>query len=222
MSTFAEHLPGRFPTSLRGRWGAAFGRILGAACDLVLDGAKDAVKAGFVASAPVDALPRLLADASMEALPGETSSAQRARVAAAYETWELAGLYPGLQLALEQLDLTSYTFTRWRDYAPSAPPDGRADRWATWMCTIYGHAFAVDGLWSDAGTWDDGGTWDSDATVEDVARIRRLVRAEMGASHRGFLRFVFAGGADFWGPETPWDSGNWDDDSSPIAFTLEV
>lgn len=60
MPTFAEHLPGRLPTTLRGRWGAAFGRIFGAACDLVLDGAKDAVKAGFVASAPVDALPLLL------------------------------------------------------------------------------------------------------------------------------------------------------------------
>jgi hypothetical protein len=43
MPTFAEHLPGRLPTTLRGRWGAAFGRIFGAACDLVLDSAKDGV-----------------------------------------------------------------------------------------------------------------------------------------------------------------------------------
>lgn len=222
MPTFAEHLSGRLPTALRGRWGAAYARILGASLDLVLDGAKDAVKAGFVASAPVDALPYLLSDAGLEALPGESTSSQRARVAAAFETWELAGLYGGITLALGQLGLTSYAFARWPEYAPSLPPDGDAARWATWLCTIDGHPYTADGTWADAGTWDDGGTWDSTATVADVARIRRLMRAEMGATHRGFMRFVLVSGVDFWGPATPWDHGTWTASTAPTHFTFEV
>lgn len=212
MSTFAEHLPGRFPTSLRGRWGAAFGRILGAACDLVLDGAKDAVKAGFVASAPVDALPRLLADASMEALPGETSSAQRARVAAAYETWELAGTFAGLDLAAAQLSFEGYTFRTARSFLPGLPPDHRADLPSTWWLFVpsFGHPWQRT-EWG-AGTWGSG-TWGSNASLADVARVKRPLRSQSPARARGFVRLYFDGatgwglgswGAGFWGPSGSW------------------
>lgn len=221
MATFAEHQPGLHPTFIRGRWGVAWGAVAGAAKDTLLEGAKNAVRAGFVLLAPDDALPYLLADASLEGLPGETIDAQRVRVRQAFDTWELAGTYPGLTLAFDQLGLTGYTVHTWREYG-TYPPDSHTERWASWLATITGHSYAADGLWSDPGTWDDGGTWDSTATVDDIARMRRLVRAQMMARDRGWMRFRFDAGADFWGPDAPWDHGTWTDDTSPVFFTLEV
>ena len=219
--TFEASQPGRGPTFLLGRWGRAWGASFGAAKDRLVDAAKDAVRVGLVYLAPVDALPLLLADAALEGLPGETSDQQRARVAASFDVWELAGLLGGLSLALDQLGLTG-TFRRWPEYAPGLPPGGDASKWATWLCTITTHPWTDDGAWDDPGTWDDGGTWDSTATVADVARMRRLFRAQMGASHRGFLRLVFTAGVDFWGPDTPWDHGTWTDDSTPTHIDIEV
>lgn len=221
MGTFAEYLPGLFPTFLRGRWGRAFGRAFGLVTDVCLAGAKAAAKVGFVDLAPSDALPYLLADANLEGLPGETTDGQRGRVAVAFDTWELAGTHAGLQLALTQLGVTG-TFRRWPEWAPDLPPDTHPEFWATWHCTIRDHGWTDDGTWGDPGTWGDGGTWDSSAPAADVAQMRRLLRAQMNARDRGFVRLVLAADVDFWEPATPWDNGVWSDSSTLTHIDIEV
>ena len=221
MATYADYLAGILPTALRGPWAAAFARALGAACDAALDAAKDAARVGFVLVAPVDALERHLADASLEALPGESTDSQRARVAAVFAFWELAGTLPGLELAAEQLGLAGGVFFRWRDFGTN-PPDRRPDLWATWLYRLDPSPFGLDGTWGDPGTWGDGGVWGLDATAADIARIRRLFRAQMGARDRGFIALVLVEGTDFWGPETPWNHGAWSDGSVRTHITFEV
>ena len=218
MATYEEHQPGRHPTYLRGRWGLAWGRILGAAKDLVLEGAKDAVRAGFIKSAPVDALPYHLADAALEALPGETSDSQRTRVEAAFESARNAGLYPGLDLAAAQLGFEGYVFRTARSYLPGLPPDHRADLPSTWWLFVpsFGHPW-LRTEWG-ASTWGSG-TWGSSASVTDVARVKRLLRAQSPARARAFVRLFFDG-ATAWGSST-WGAGLWGPSGSWIDWTVE-
>lgn len=212
MATYEEHQPGRHPTFLRGVWGRAWGAIMGAAKDLVLDGVKDAVRAGLVYVAPVDALPYLIADAALEALPGETSDSQRTRVEQRFESARLAGTFAGLDLAAAQLSFEGYTFRTARSFLPGLPPDHRADLPSTWWLFVpsFGHPWQRT-EWG-AGTWGSG-TWGSNASLADVARVKRLLRSQSPARARGFVRLYFDGatgwglgswGAGFWGPSGSW------------------
>lgn len=203
MSTFAERQPGLYPTRLRGRWGRAWGRAFGLEKDDVVTQAKLAVRSGFIDDAPADALERHGADVVIERLPDETDAAYRARIAAAWDLWPTAGTQAALELALSQLGLTG-TLYRPADFAPDTPP---RPGWSQWWFYCTGHTFGDDGAWDDAGTWGDGGVWDLDATPEEIGRIRRLVRKWINARDRGHIVFVFE--TDWWGPETPWDSGTW-------------
>lgn len=221
--TFASYLTGLLPTFLRGPWGRLWGEKHGAAADLALAGAKDAVKAGFVVSAPTDALPRHLGDAGLDGLPGETAAQQRTRAADAWEAWVWAGTRTGLELAVTQLGWTTFTLRTSREWLPDLPPDGNAVLWARWWLVLpeATHGFALD-LWDDPGNWDDGGTWDTDATPEEVARITLHLRRQTNARDRGFVRLLFDDGdGDVWGPDTPFDNGVWADDAA--TFTdLEI
>lgn len=219
MAKFEEYLPGLFPTFLRGPWGLAWGAKHGAAADRVLDGAKDAVKAGFAPSAPVDALPYLLADGRLEGLPGEGASAQRARLAVLFDVWKLAGTRDGLELAASLLGWEGYALRSTREWLPDAPPDGDASRWARWWLVLpeAAHGYALD-LWDGAGNWDDGGTWDTDATPEEVSRLTRLLRAQTNARDLGHVRLLFGDGdGDVWGPDDPFDNGVWADDAATFT-----
>ena len=124
MSTFAERQPGLYPTALRGRWGIAWGRAFGAQKDDVVTAAKDAVKSGFVAIAPADALPRHAADVALPLLPGETDAQLRARVAGAWDFWPMAGTLAGLETAADLLGYVDRTIRTARDL--SRDPGKRA------------------------------------------------------------------------------------------------
>lgn len=209
MSTYADQLSSRLPTYLRDAPSLLFAGKVGAAMDLCLQALKDAVRVGLVYLCTDDALAAHLADVAMEGLPGETAASQRARVAAAFDTWTMAGTRPGLVLAVEQLGFSGYALRTSRDWLPDAPPDGNASLWARWWLLLPTHPWSTDGVWSDPGTWGDGGTWDSTATVAEVARVKRLLRAQSNARELGYVRLYFGSDGDIWGPETPWDHGVW-------------
>jgi len=217
---FTSLLPGPLAGPWGRRWATAVGEIGG---DELLADAKVAVKARFPSEAPEDALPLLGADRVIPGLPGETVAAWRARIAAAWDTWQWAGTRTGLELAATQLGWTTFTLRSSRDWLPDLPPDGNAALWARWWLILpeATHGFALD-VWDDPGTWDDGGTWDTDATLEDVARITGHLRAQTNARDRGYVRLLFADGdGDVWGPDEPFDHGVWADDDA--TFTeLEI
>lgn len=217
--TFAEYLVGLFPTFLRGRWGRLWGEKHGAAADLALDGAKDAVRAGFVASAPADALPHLVADSALLGLPGETADQRRERIAGAWEVWAWAGTRHGLEVVAGQLGFEHYRLKTSADFAPGLPPGHRADLWARWWLFVYAHPWTRT-EWG-AATWGSG-TWGSSATAADVARVKGALRTVTNARDRGTVRLFFGGTTSGgWGLGT-WGGGKWGDaGTSFIDWTVE-
>lgn len=223
MSTHTSYLTGLLRGPLAGPWGTRWVTSLGGVLDAASDAQQDAGLLRGPADAQDDALPLFgAARGGLAQLPGETLDAWRARLIDAWESWRWAGTRTGLELAVTQLGWTTFVLRTTREWAPDAPPDGDAARWARWWLLLpeATHGFALD-VWDDPGTWDDGGTWDTDATLDDVARITLHLRRQTNARERGYVRLFFDADGDVWGPDTPFDSGVWADDAA--TFTdLEI
>ena len=197
MSTFAERQPGLYPTALRGRWGIAWGRAFGAQKDDVVTAAKDAVKSGFVAIAPADALPRHAADALLPMLPGESDTALRARVRGAWDFWPWAGTRTGLEVAIGLLGFTVYQLST--GYELGAP------LWAQWVLVVTGTGVGPR-TWGAPGQWGTG-VWGSDASRELSRRVRSFLRLVSNARDIGWVAIATSTPA-VWGAGK-WGSGVW-------------
>lgn len=205
-------------TPLRGRWGQAWARSLGASKDTTVERARQAVLAGAVSRAPADALPYLADDAGgLERGPVEDDDEHRARIAQAWETWPWAGTRDAHEVVAAQLGFAGVTIRTAREWGMS----DAATLWARWWVLVTQNGpFASDGAWDDAGTWDDGGTWDSDASLGSVSQIRRFFRRFSNARDVGFVRLLFNDNTDFWGPDSPFDSGTWDDEPTHLELRI--
>lgn len=95
------------PTWLRDTWGERWFRALGRMADLVVDGAKQAVKARFVRLAPTDALDALGWERLIERGPNESHERYRERVSKPWDVWPQAGTAGGIQAALQGYGLGS-------------------------------------------------------------------------------------------------------------------
>ena len=203
MSTFAERQPGLYPTALRGRWGIAWGRAFGAQKDDVVTAAKDAVKSGFVAIAPADALPRHAADVALPLLPGETDAQLRARVAGAWDFWPMAGTLAGLETAADLLGYVDRTIRTARDLS--------RDPWAQWFIFVADHGVTRKRTWGGSGTWGSG-VWGSDASRDYVRRVRGLLRLVSNARDRGWVVLSLSTpgwwGSGTWGAPSTWGGPN--------------
>lgn len=204
MSTFEARQPERQPTGIKGRWGKKWGGAFGAQKDKLLTDAKDAVKSGFVALAPVDSFPRHGADTELEQLPGETDDGFRARVRGAWEFWSWAGSGRGLSTAL---DLLGYA----DNYQLKSGHDFSLTLWAQWFALISSHSFAVT-TWGAPSLWGAPSVWGSSATSDDVRRHRGLMRKVSNARDRGWLVFTFTTpgvwGIAKWGAPLVWGGQN--------------
>ena len=195
-------------TPLRGRWGQAWARSLGASKDTTVERARQAVLAGAVSRAPADALPYLADDAGfLVRLPTETDDEHRTRISQAWDVWPWAGTETGLAVVARQLGAPDpVVFFTGHDW-----PRGTT-LWARWWLLVPPLAtpYTPDGAWGAAGTWGDGGTWGSDATLAEVERCRRSLRQMSNARDVGHIRFAF-GTTDYWGDGGVWNGAGTDD-----------
>jgi hypothetical protein len=172
MADYADYEVQRAPAWLRGPLGSGWLSAHGYLKDALVEGARQAVRARFVTRAPVDALPVLASERSLERMPPDTEAAWRARLGQAWELWAYAGTRKGVREALERTGYATsvvvYDALEW----PTGPG---AVSWAVFWVVLSGHDWVSDGVWSDPGVWGDGGTWGSTATPDEVARVQRLI-----------------------------------------------
>ncbi|MBP6834372.1 MAG: hypothetical protein KA978_26535 [Deltaproteobacteria bacterium] len=210
MATYEEHLPGLYPTFLRGVWGHAWGAAEGAAYDAVLTAAKAAAKVGFVLVAPASALSYLSVDVGVERAPGEDNDSWRARIAGAWESWSWVGTRYGITLSVGLLGYGYPTVWSYREL----PPDDDAARWARVLVYFRGLP-----AWDAGATWDGDDEWDSDRSVDAIEtadpmvvrpQLRRVLRQWINA--RDVVdRVVIASGGLLWDVDALWDGDDvWD------------
>lgn len=197
--TYREYHRALHPTWARNAAGLAWADTHGDAKDALVTAAQDAVAAGMVHLAPVDALPRLGADAVIARLPGEADEDYRDRIAGAWESWGWVGTVWGMVYALTLLGIPSRPIAqrRW-----VTAPDGRADLWARWwihipLGTITVGSVVLGSGWTVGGSspfnllvvgsgWavGDGSTVGATVTTAQIDAIRRQLARGKSARDR--------------------------------------
>lgn len=187
-------------TPLRGRWGQAWARSLGAEKDRTIERARQAVLAGAVTRAPADALPLLGADVALDRLPFDTDDGYRARIAGAWDTWPWAGTRTGLLTVFALLSGTATVRIATAHELHRSP-------WAQWFAFVDQPTIAHRRLWGAPGKWGTG-TWGSDAKRVVVRSIRRELRRFSNARDVGWV-VVLRSSPGVWGAPAKWGTGTW-------------
>ncbi len=103
MTDFDDYQADVAPPWLGGPFGELWSRILGLGKQGAIVAAKNAVKNGFATIADPDALLEIAATFNLDVGFDEVSSRLRARILAAWETWQLAGTLPGMVRAFDSI-----------------------------------------------------------------------------------------------------------------------
>jgi hypothetical protein len=173
-------------TDLDAGWLAAHGEVL----DDLVARVRAAVKLRFVLDCVADALPYHGAARGLERYVGDTDASYRARLARAWELWQLAGTAAGIVAILNAAGFSHVAvYEALGAAAPGEavwPPDGDAANWSRFWVLIDASVGAYTPFawksvtWGSGGagnrTWGSGWTWGSNATREQVATLRRIVR----------------------------------------------
>lgn len=194
------------PSWLGGAAGTLWNRVLGLMKQAVVEAAKAAVKCRFAATAPLDALEQLLEDRNLDPAWRETETSVRARIIAAWETWQKAGTKAGMGEALELAGYIDYEIRENKQ-------DGTLSWWEfeIWLYPPFPWTdeYVADFRWDDAGVWEDGGVWAADLPPEDLSRARLIARKWKG-THAQCRRIVIVHAGETWDATAP--PGTWDDD----------
>jgi len=200
--------------------GTLWNRVTGTIKNAIGATARAAVKARFASTATVDTLVWLLEDRNLDPAWRETSLSVRARIKAAWSTWEKAGTKAAMTEALELAGFTSFQVNDQAD-------DGSLQWWEFDLIVYpplpWTDISKSDGLWDDAGVWEDGGSWAQAAPPEIIARLRLIARKwkPTHARCRRIVIFHLAAGEtwDVTAPPGLWDEPNslWNDDFSYIS-----
>lgn len=237
MTRFADYQPDLHPAPLQDTWGRAWGAVHGAAKDAVVSLAREAMYVGGVVDpagrgrqVPDGDLGRIGADTTIPRLPGEAVASYRARLAVAFDVWGSACTAGGLVARLDELagayGFDTYLFRTARDWSPTgaldATPDGRSDLWARWWALVFDPPWTLD-TWDDGGTYDADATWDTNASAQTVSTVLAYLRQWSSARDLFYVRLYYGvADGDVWGPDTPWDSGTWGDESAVSIITWRL
>jgi hypothetical protein len=165
--------------------------VLGQMFDALAEAAKVAVKSRFPYVAPVDALRWIGAERVLERYPVDTDATYRARLAAAWELYELQGTAAGVVAALNAAGFDNvalydvHAAPAW--YVGAWPPSDTTANWSRFWVEINPGALDFAGLawrawrWGAAPTgtglaWGPGHTWGSTATLDQIRFVRRILR----------------------------------------------
>lgn len=147
--------------------------------DTALEGMKLALFANWLLepTSPDDILPKIARERRLPRYPAETAAQHRARLHAAWTTWQQAGSDQNL--------VTQFAFAGWPgalifdnvDIYQWEDPHDTENISRFWVILPPGsHSFTSDGNWDDPGDWNDGGLWNSNATTEQIQTMRSIVR----------------------------------------------
>ncbi len=107
------------PAPLQKTWGKRWNQTLGTVADNQVNAAQQAALAGFIDTAPIDALQYLGSTRQIDRYPADTDATYRARLKAAWTTWPQAGTYDGI---LGQLHAFGFSNVEIYDVNASSPP----------------------------------------------------------------------------------------------------
>lgn len=184
MTTYRQLQSESAPKALRGKRGSAWMRAHGRAKDWTQDAVRQAVRAGLVAVAPVDALGYDGNERNLPRYPGDTDETYRARLQRAWELWQQAGTRPGLLAVLDALGFANAAIHTARDPIPpgesSWPPDGDPSNWSRFWVFLDVSAGSNPFNWQrvpwGSRRWGDGWTWGSTATRAQISLVRSVIR----------------------------------------------
>lgn len=203
-----------------------FLRAHGDALDELATKAKDATKAGLVAVASSDALPYHGLERGLPRFAGESDASHRARLVAAWETYETAGTRAGplstggtyglVGMLSAALPGVTVQVRAYRD--PYLGPLRRG-YWSEFWVVLTGVPWTIR-TWG-TGTWGDGSTWGSTATQEQAETAKNIVRT-FKAAHEWCPAIVVVFEGRTWGDGSEWgDPGVvWDADANAIYWPI--
>lgn len=191
MPGFLDYFKGRLPAWYRRPFGLGWHEAKSIMFDVIADLARSAIKARSLERAPLDALPRIASDRTLERRPGESSEAWRARLLNAWDEWQWGGTKKGVKDNLVGIGYPGAAVYEYWDW-----PDGNDEQWARfWVVLNQPHGIQEPPVIGDGITVGDGTIVGVGGVDEDeFFRIIRTVRTwQSGHSHFEELIAVTSG-----------------------------
>lgn len=230
--SYREYLTKLVPPWLQRAVGELFLGAHGDELDVLATKAKDATKAGFVADAPSDALRYHGRERVLPRFAGEADASHRARLVAAWDTYETAGTRAGplstggtyglvgmLEAALDPS--VTVQVKAYRD--PYLGPLRRG-YWSEFWVVLSGVPWARR-TWGDGSEWGRPAgaprTWGSTATRAEVETLKNIVRT-FKAAHEWCPAIVVAFSGRTWGDGSLWGGSGveWDGAANAIYWPI--
>lgn len=194
------------PSFLRGPWGTKWNTAMGLQSDLLVAQAQQAVASRIIASAPADALPYIGQDRQIPRYASDTDTSYRARLQAAWTTWQAGGTYTGLYTQLLAYGFAPASVGIFDVHGDASvpggtglgpggatpwPPDSNTTNWSRfwvaltppfptflqWQARFWGASpTGSGGTWGQLGPDGTPYTWGSTATAAQAQTIKRLVK----------------------------------------------
>jgi hypothetical protein len=213
-ASFTEYLLRTATPWLLRTWGRRFLTVIGLTFDAYGDSAYAAVKARFIGSTPVDALPIAGEDRLLDRLLGETDDQYRARLLKAFPSYRQLGSSRGLQNRLHEAGYTTATVVEAHDWSTD---DGGS--WARyWIVLEQPHGLTAPEAWDTASLWSDGSTWADLSPGGTVAQILAL-SDKWHAGHVLPMSLIVVVSGELWDHSGTWaDPGTWDGAAAYVSL----
>lgn len=197
-SSFRAYRLSTLPASINGPFARQLTGALGEMQDEELGLLETAVKCRLPKFCPDDGLDKLARVFAIERYAGESASAHRARLAAAFPTWERAGSAASIETQLEAFGFTSARC--WEYYEAPLAQGGNTASFFVELGTGQG---IEEQEWGSF-TWGEGTTWGTTATEEQLDAIMRIVvKWKAAISLPVSVVFHFSKAKMVWGV-SPW------------------
>jgi len=179
VSDYLAYLPQTTPAWLLGPFGAYWESIPAQIRDVLIDMAKESVKARFPMLGPTDALAAIASERSLEKMPVETEYVWRGRLLTAFDAWQWGGTKKGI---VDNVTLTGLTNVTVKELAIDWPDTDKIDWARFWVLVNQPHPFTAPKNFGAGWAFGDGTLLGlTGATQGDVERLRRIVRLWKGA-----------------------------------------
>ena len=208
------------PGFFRKAYGKLYWQTIGYSLDLLLNGAKWAVKVRFPSIAPEDALDYVGDGRNIDRYCCMETDTFRDRVQRAWDLWFASGSKDLLlSEVVERQGHENVRIYAWREL-PGGVPDEYANWWSSfWVFIGPPTTVTAPGTWGDGTTWGDivpgnngcpdgVGVWGAEGiTSYEVEQLRGGLR-KWKQGHEICAELVFCSG-EVWEDVTPWSSGTW-------------
>lgn len=199
MPTYAEHRVAALPAWLAGPHDVAFQEAIGEAMDEdIVERGRQAVKCGFIADCPDDALQAHgTMSGGIEQGPNEPAATFRARLLGRWDTWAEAGLFASIETALAVYEATATVYSR-----RSGFDDGNTWSWTRFEVWFAEDEHPWDWLPAEDATIAGAETMcGSTMTISEYRTLRRVVNKWRSGTELG-LQFVLVYSGPVAGPPT--------------------